>query len=167
MERGIAPICNPSTIYRQCVTLSKHIAVSQHCRKMNLTSTEIRGPVDYLSASLTQIYSHHIKRVSKSRALLKRAPRVHMHHISSAKGVEVRGENADVWMTNRLVSWEKSAAAELFMVCSCQTHFSLLPFAEKHLWKASDKWKMDLNTDCKSRSALGEVFTSFAPAHLQ
>lgn len=93
MERGIAPICNPSTINRQCVTLSKHIAVSQHCPKMNLTSTQIWGPVDYLSASLAQIYSHHIKRVSKSHALLKRAPRVHMHHIPLSEGGEsTRGE---------------------------------------------------------------------------
>lgn len=52
MEREIPPICNPNTIYRLCVTLTKHIAILQCCHMMDLTETETCDPVDYLSGSM-------------------------------------------------------------------------------------------------------------------
>lgn len=52
---------NPSLI---CNTDQAHVML-QHRHMMDLTLTETRGPVDYLSASLTQINPHQIECVSK------------------------------------------------------------------------------------------------------
>lgn len=60
MEREVTPIFNPNAIYRLRVTLTKHIAVLQYCRMMDLTLTETCGPVVYLSGSLPPINFHQI-----------------------------------------------------------------------------------------------------------
>lgn len=67
MERDIAPICNPSTIFCLCVTLTKHIVIFHYCSMMDLTFTETCGPLDCLSGSLSQINLHQIMGISKSR----------------------------------------------------------------------------------------------------
>lgn len=123
-ERETTLICNPNTIYRMCVTLSKHIAMLHFQMMDHLTLTETCGVLIWFTGS----------DYVNDGILLNWAWNVHMHqhHVSSVKKLFTTGlrclqkkKKKTYWEWTQLLSWEKSATVELFMVGSCHIHFCM------------------------------------------
>ncbi len=95
----------------------------QNCHMMDLTWTETWCPVDYSSASLTQIHLHQSERVSTQydASSFEWAWNVHARYVTKFVFSTVK-----VCEKHRRQQ-RKTFQAELFTACSCQTHFSWPP----------------------------------------